>query len=74
VPVSVCGEMAGDPDYTWLLLGMGLRQFSMHPSKILEIKQQVLRGDVGDLAPKVQRILKMDEQTKVHEAVERLGL
>jgi phosphotransferase system enzyme I (PtsI) len=46
----------------------------MHPSKILEIKQQVLRGDVGDLAPKVQRILKMDEQTKVHEAVERLGL
>jgi phosphotransferase system enzyme I (PtsI) len=73
VPVSVCGEMAGDPAYTLLLLGMGLRQFSMHPAHILEIKQQVLRADVGELAPKVQRILKMDEQSRVREAVLRLG-
>ncbi|MGL1833681.1 phosphoenolpyruvate--protein phosphotransferase [Rhodocyclaceae bacterium SMB388] len=70
--VSVCGEMAGDPKYTLLLLGMGLRNFSMHPANILEIKQQVLRADVGELAPKVQRILKMDEQAKVHDAVSRL--
>jgi len=73
VPVSVCGEMAGDPEYTLLLLGMGLRNFSMHPGNILEIKQQVLRADLGDLAPKVQRILKMDEPARVREAVERLG-
>ncbi len=73
LPVSVCGEMAGDPNYTLLLLGMGLRHFSMHPANILEIKQQVLRADVGDLAPKVQRILKMDEQSKIREAVARLG-
>jgi phosphotransferase system enzyme I (PtsI) len=73
VPVSVCGEMAGDPAYTLLLLGMGLRQFSMHPAKILEIKRQVLRADLGELAPKVQRILKMDEQARVREAVERLA-
>ena len=71
--VSVCGEMAGDPKYTLLLLGMGLRNFSMHPANILEIKQQVLRADVGELAPKVQRILKMDEQAKVQEAVSRLA-
>jgi len=73
LPVSVCGEMAGDPAYTLLLLGMGLRNFSMHPGNILEIKQQVLRADVGELAPKVQRILKMDEQSKVREAVLRLA-
>ncbi|MDD3673961.1 phosphoenolpyruvate--protein phosphotransferase [Thauera propionica] len=73
VPVSVCGEMAGDPNYTLLLLGMGLRNFSMHPGNILEIKQQVLRADLSDLAPKVQRILKMDEPARLREAVERLS-
>ena len=73
MPVSVCGEMAGQPEYTLLLLGMGLRNFSMHPSNILEIKQQVLRSDLGELAPRVQRILKMDEQARVREAVERLA-
>jgi phosphotransferase system enzyme I (PtsI) len=73
VPVSVCGEMAGDPNYTLLLLGMGLRNFSMHPGNILEIKQQVLRADLSDLAPKVQRILKMDEPARLREAIERLS-
>ncbi len=73
LPVSVCGEMAGDPAYTLLLLGMGLRNFSMHPAHILEIKQQVLRADLGELAPRVQRILKLDEQARVREAVERLA-
>ena len=73
VPVSVCGEMAGDPEYTLLLLGMGLRSFSMHPGNILEIKQQILRADLGELAPRVQRILKMDEPARVRDAVERLG-
>ena len=73
LPVSVCGEMAGDPAYTQLFLGMGLRNFSMHPAHILEVKQQILRADVGELAPRVQRILRMDEQARVREAVERLG-
>ncbi len=72
LPVSVCGEMAGDTAYTRLLLGMGLKNFSMQPTQLLGIKQEVLRADVGDLAPKVQRILKMDEQERVHEAVARL--
>jgi len=74
LPVSVCGEMADDPAYTLLLLRMGLRNFSMHPGNILEIKQQVLRADVGELAPRVQRILKMDEQSKVREAVGRVAI
>jgi len=72
LPVSVCGEMAGDVAFTRLLLGMGLKHFSMQPTQLLSVKQEVLRADVGDLAPKVQRILKMDEQERVREAVERL--
>ncbi|MDR2207665.1 MAG: phosphoenolpyruvate--protein phosphotransferase [Azoarcus sp.] len=73
LPVSVCGEMAGNPAYTWLLLGMGLRSFSMHPARILEIKRQILRADLAEITPKTQRILKLDEPARIHEAVEKLG-
>ena len=73
MPVSVCGEMAGDPAYTQLLLGMGLRQFSMHPVSILEIKQQILRANLAELTPRVQRILRMDEQSKIRDAMLKLG-
>jgi phosphotransferase system enzyme I (PtsI) len=55
--VSVCGEMAGDPDFTDLLLAMGLRNFSMHPSQISAIKQRVLRADTRRLAPHLAAIL-----------------
>ncbi len=72
VPVSVCGEMAGDARYTRLLLGMGLRSFSMHPTQILEVKQEVLRADSKELTPKVMRLLRYDEADKISEAVERL--
>ena len=47
--VSVCGEMAGDASYTRLLLGMGLRSFSMHPAHIVAIKQEILRADTSKL-------------------------
>ncbi|MBK9615230.1 MAG: phosphoenolpyruvate--protein phosphotransferase [Uliginosibacterium sp.] len=70
--VSVCGEMAGDAAFTKLLLGMGLRQFSMHPSKILEVKQEVLRSDTEALGVKVAKLLKMDEPDKIRELLEKL--
>ncbi len=73
VPVSVCGELAGDSSLTRLLLGMGLRQFSMHPAQILEVKQQVLKSDVSELTPLVRRILRLEEPGKIREAVERLN-
>ncbi len=47
--VSVCGEMAGDVSLTKLLLGLGLRSFSMHPSQILKIKHEILQSDIGKL-------------------------
>ena len=59
--VSVCGEMAGDVSLTRLLLGLGLRCFSMHPAQILAVKQEVLRADAGRLAPWAQQILSADE-------------
>ena len=59
--VSVCGEMAGDVTMTRLLLGMGLRSFSMHPSRILAVKQQILRADAGKLESWALRVLASDE-------------
>ena len=59
--VSVCGEMAGDVSMTRLLLGLGLRSFSMHPSQILAVKQQVLRSDAGKLKVWAQQVLESDE-------------
>ena len=59
--VSVCGEMAGDVTMTRLLLGMGLRSFSMHPSRILAVKQQILRADAGKLENWALRVLASDE-------------
>lgn len=72
ISVSVCGEMAGDPAFTRLLLGMGLEQFSMQPTQILEVKQEILRSDAAALAPKVAKLLKLDEPDKLREATERL--
>lgn len=55
--VSVCGEMAGDPAFTELLLGMGLRSFSMHPAQVASIKQRVLRADVRTLRSQIDLVL-----------------
>ena len=60
-PISLCGEMAGDTSLTRLLLGMGLRSFSMHPAQILAVKQEVLRADTGKLARWAQQLLTEDE-------------
>ena len=59
--VSVCGEMAGDVAYTSLLLGMGLRSFSMHPSQILAVKQEVLRADTTKLEAWAQGVMESDD-------------
>jgi len=59
--ISVCGEMAGDVNMTRLLLGLGLRCFSMHPSQILSVKQQILRADAGKLQPWAQEVLASED-------------
>ncbi len=74
IPVSVCGELAGDPQLTRLLLGMGLRIFSMHPSQILEVKSKVLKANVGEVTPNVRRMLRLDEPGKLREALDKLNI
>jgi len=59
--VSVCGEMAGDVNLTRLLLGMGLRSFSMHPSQVLLVKQQILRADTEKLKALAQQVLESED-------------
>ena len=73
IPVSVCGEMAGDPDLTRLFLGMGLRIFSMHPSQILKVKNRVLKANAAELAPNVRKLLRLDEPGKLRDALEKLN-
>ncbi|HZY16835.1 MAG TPA: phosphoenolpyruvate--protein phosphotransferase [Ramlibacter sp.] len=63
--VSVCGEMAGDTTLTRLLLGLGLRSFSMHPAQILAVKQEVLRADAQRLATWAQQVLAADEPAQL---------
>ena len=58
--VALCGEMAGDPSLTRLLLGLGLRYFSMHPTQILRVKQEVLRADTQRLAPWAQYVMQSE--------------
>jgi phosphotransferase system enzyme I (PtsI) len=60
-PVSVCGEMAGDSEFTELLLAMGLRSLSMHPAQIASIKQRVLRTDARRWALQLERVLSSED-------------
>ena len=59
--VALCGEMAGDPGLTRLLIGLGLRYFSMHPTQILRVKQEVLRCDAQRLAPWAQFVMQAED-------------
>ena len=58
--VSVCGEMAGDTQFTAFLLGLGLRNFSMHPTQIPAVKRQILRSNAAQLAPWADQVLHSD--------------
>ena len=72
-PVSVCGEMAGDTRLTKLLLGMGLRQFSMHPSQVLSVKQQILQSNLNKLTKAANKILKIDDVEKVELQIKKIN-
>ncbi|WP_027795976.1 phosphoenolpyruvate--protein phosphotransferase [Paraburkholderia acidipaludis] len=73
VPVSVCGEMAGDPTLTRLLLGMGLTEFSMHPSQLLVVKQEILRSQLKSLEKPVADVLAAYEPEELHAALRRVA-
>ncbi|MDB5753022.1 MAG: putative system, enzyme component [Ramlibacter sp.] len=66
--VAVCGEMAGDVQFTRLLLGLGLRSFSMHPAQILAVKQEVLRADAARLEPWARAVVASDDPSQALES------
>jgi len=71
IPVAMCGEMAGDPRYTRLLLGLGLTEFSMHPATLLEVKKIVREADVGQFTRFARDLLKLRDPREVHARVEK---
>jgi phosphotransferase system enzyme I (PtsI) len=73
VPVAVCGEMAGDAALTRMLLGFGLRNFSMHPANVLTVKQRVLISSIPDIELLANRILKAEDPEKMLSLLEKLN-
>lgn len=72
IPVAVCGEMAGDPSLTKLLLGLGLTDFSMHFSQLLLVKREILKADVGILKSRIPELLQALEPEEQALALENL--
>jgi phosphotransferase system enzyme I (PtsI) len=72
-PIALCGEMAGDVQLTRLLLGFGLRQLSMHPARLLEVKQCVLKSKLRDIVPQVSRMLRAEDPDRLRAMLVRLN-
>jgi len=73
VPVAVCGEMAGDLSLTRLLLGFGLRNFSMHPAQLPAIKERVLGTSLAAVQPLAQKVLRWGDPAKTRELLAKLN-
>jgi len=73
IPVAMCGEMAGDTRYTRLLLGLGLREFSMHPSGLLQVKKIVLESALDELEQRSREVLAARDMRELHDLVERMN-
>jgi len=66
IPVGMCGEMAGDVRYTRLLLGLGLRQFSVHPSLLLEVKHVITQTDVTKIGQSARHALTVSDPEELN--------
>ena len=73
IPISVCGEMAGNVEYARLLLGLGLRQFSMNSAQLLSVKQCILTTSLPEIVTLTQRILRANDPLKIRELLEKLN-
>ena len=73
IPVSLCGEMAGDPDYTRLLLGLGLREFSMECSSLPEIKQRIRESDINAQRATIEKILTTSVPSQLDQLIAQLN-
>ncbi|MCY4339552.1 MAG: phosphoenolpyruvate--protein phosphotransferase [Gammaproteobacteria bacterium] len=72
IPVAMCGEMAGDSQYTQLLLGLGLREFSVHPAYLLEVKKNILESDLSKLVAVADTALQAPSAVEIQELLQAL--
>lgn len=72
IPVAMCGEMAGDSKFTQLLLGLGLREFSVHPAYLLEVKKNILESDLSRLTGVAEAALQAGSAADVEKLLEQL--
>ncbi len=73
IPVAMCGEMAGDPRFTRLLLGMGLGEFSMHHTSLQEVKRVINHSNIGKLRPLVDELLNNTKAGQIPARIESLN-
>ncbi len=71
--IAICGEMAGEPKLTKLLIGMGVEQLSMHPSHILRVKQQVLNSSIKKMKASVIKLLNLNEVDKIETLLKKIN-
>ncbi len=72
-PIAMCGEMAGDPRYTRLLLAMGLRQFSVPPTALFEVKDAIRQSNTKTLSRLIDILLVSDDPQQIHDAIDTLN-
>ncbi len=73
IEVSLCGEMAGDPKLTKLLIGLGLKNFSMHPSSLLKVKKVILESEFSKLKSKAKKILNTHDKIEIENLINNLN-
>jgi len=73
IPVSLCGEMAGNVNYTRLLLGLGLKTFSMDATYLLAVKERILESDASKLRKRVRGILRSDNPSQTRDKLTQLN-
>jgi len=73
IEVSLCGEMAGDPKLTKLLIGLGLKNFSMHPSSLLKVKKVILESEFSKLKSKAKKILNTHDKIEIENLINTLN-
>jgi len=73
IPISLCGEMAGNVRYTRLLLGLGLTHFSMDAAYLLDVKEQVLSSDTDKIRYQVQRLMHADTPKEAYDRLTKLN-
>ena len=70
-PLTICGEMAGDPRYTELLLGLGLREFSVAPGELLDVKDAIRKTDLSEARALAERALALGSVSEIEQLVRR---